>query len=105
MTRRANPNSAPPAGRPRAQIRPPIAATRRAHTKSPIPAPVAESSGLDGHWSSAAFAGSLSHSSFDGGSFSSGFASQVAPESSSGGGGGFSGGGGGFSGGGGGGSW
>ena len=42
MTRRANPNSAPPAGRPRAQIRPPIAATRRAHTKSPIPAPVAD---------------------------------------------------------------
>ena len=38
----AKPNSAPPAGRGTAQIRPPIAATRRAHTNSPMPAPVAE---------------------------------------------------------------
>ena len=37
----ANPNSAPPSGRGAAQIRPPIAATSRAHTNSPIPAPLA----------------------------------------------------------------
>jgi uncharacterized membrane protein len=73
-----------------------------------IPAPVAESAGADGHWTTYAFAGGLADNSFDGGAFSSGFASQVAPpaSSSTGGGGGFSGGGGGgFSGGGGGGSW
>jgi hypothetical protein len=73
-----------------------------------IPAPVTESAAGQSHWSSYAFAGGISHSTFDGTSFSSSFASQVAPpaSSSSGGGGGFSGGGGGgFSGGGGGGSW
>jgi hypothetical protein len=72
-----------------------------------IPAPVAEESSRSGAWNSYIFAGSFNSSSFDGSSFSSGFASQVAPESSSsGGGGGFSGGGGGgFSGGGGGGAW
>ncbi len=73
-----------------------------------IPEPVMEASASAGGWSSYAFAGSFNHDGFDGGSFSSGFASQVAPQSSStGGGGGFSGGGGGggFSGGGGGGSW
>jgi uncharacterized membrane protein YgcG len=70
-----------------------------------IPAPVTEAAG-DGYWTSYAFAGSFDGSSLNGAAFSSGFASQVAPESSSsGGGGGFSGGGGGFSGGGGGGSW
>lgn len=36
---RAKPTSAPPAGRGRAQIRPPIALTRRAHTNRPMPAP------------------------------------------------------------------
>ena len=71
-----------------------------------IPEPViAASSG----WTASAFHGSFIGSTFDGSSFSSGFSSQVAPEVSSGsggGGGGFSGGGGGgFSGGGGGGSW
>jgi len=73
-----------------------------------IPAPVTEAATTGSHWSTYAFAGGISHSTFDGSSFSSGFASQVAPpaSSSSGGGGGFSGGGGGgFSGGGGGGSW
>jgi uncharacterized membrane protein len=73
-----------------------------------IPAPVTEVASSQSHWSSYAFAGGISHATFDGSSFSSGFASQVAPpaSSSSGGGGGFSGGGGGgFSGGGGGGSW
>ena len=74
-----------------------------------IPTPVTEVASTQTHWSSYAFAGGLAHGSFDGTSFSSGFASQVAPpaSSSSGGGGGFSGGGGGggFSGGGGGGSW
>jgi len=74
-----------------------------------IPVPVTESVSTGAHWSSYAFAGGLSDSSFDGSAFSSGFASQVAPpaSSSSGGGGGFSGGGGGggSSGGGGGGSW
>jgi uncharacterized membrane protein len=72
-----------------------------------IPAPVAESASTDGHWTSYAFAGGLADNSFDGHSFSSGFASRVAPpaSSSTGGGGGFSGGSGGFSGGGGGGSW
>jgi hypothetical protein len=73
-----------------------------------IPAPVTQTASTDGHWSSYYLSGALVHSSFDGGSFSSAFASQVAPpaSSSSGGGGGFSGGGGGgFSGGGGGGSW
>ena len=39
MTRRAKPNSAPPLGRPRAQMRPPIARTSRAQTNRPIPAP------------------------------------------------------------------
>ena len=33
------PNSAPPSGRGRAQIRPPIASTRARHAKRPIPAP------------------------------------------------------------------
>ena len=72
-----------------------------------IPAPVAEAATTGSHWSTFAFTGGIAHSTFDGSSFSSGFASQVAPpaSSSSGGGGGFSGGGGGFSGGGGGGSW
>ena len=74
-----------------------------------IPAPVLESATGGSHWSTYAFAGGISHATFDGSAFSSGFASQVAPpaSSSSGGGGGFSGGGGGggFSGGGGGGSW
>jgi len=72
-----------------------------------IPAPIAESASSDGNWSSYLFTGAYVNSSFSGTAFSSGFASQVAPESSSsGGGGGFSGGGGGgFSGGGGGGSW
>src|SRR5919201_4698154 len=36
----ANPNSAPPAGRGRPQIRPPIASMSARHTNSPIPAPV-----------------------------------------------------------------
>lgn len=67
-----------------------------------IPAPVTESS--QGTWSGYWYTGAIVNSSFDAGDFSSGFSSQVAPESSSGGGG-FSGGGGGFSGGGGGGSW
>ena len=40
-TCRVKPNSEPPAGRGMAQIRPPIAAMRRAQTKSPIPAPPA----------------------------------------------------------------
>ena len=59
------------------------------------------------HWSAYAFTGGFDGAGLSGSSFSSGFASQVAPpaSSSSGGGGGFSGGGGGFSGGGGGGSW
>jgi hypothetical protein len=73
-----------------------------------IPAPVTEAASGQSHWSGYAFAGGIAHTSFDGSTFSSGFASQVAPpaSSSSGGGGGFSGGGGGgFSGGGGGGSW
>jgi uncharacterized protein (TIGR04222 family) len=73
-----------------------------------IPAPVTQAASGETHWSSYAFAGGIAHSTFDGSSFSSGFASQVAPPASSGsgGGGGFSGGGGGgFSGGGGGGSW
>ncbi len=71
-----------------------------------IPAPVLADSASGSHWSTYALSGSLD-GSLSGTSFSSGFASQVAPESSSsGGGGGFSGGGGGgFSGGGGGGSW
>ena len=38
---REKPNSAPPSGRGDAQIRPPIAAIRRAHTNSPMPAPLA----------------------------------------------------------------
>jgi uncharacterized membrane protein len=67
-----------------------------------IPAPVASSA--DGTWAGYWLAGAYVGSSFDAGSFSSGFSSQVAPESSSGSGG-FGGGGGGFSGGGGGGSW
>jgi uncharacterized membrane protein len=71
-----------------------------------IPAPVVADATGGNHWSSYAFVGGFSSSSFDGSSFGSSFASQVAPQSSSsGGGGGFSGGGGGFSGGGGGGSW
>ncbi|MFI5123410.1 MAG: DUF2207 family protein, partial [Vicinamibacteria bacterium] len=72
-----------------------------------IPAPVVSDASAGSHWSSYAFVGGFSSGAFDGGSFSSGFSSQVAPVSSStGGGGGFSGGGGGgFSGGGGGGSW
>ena len=72
-----------------------------------IPAPVLESATGAG-WTTYAFAGGISDTTFNGSSFSSGFSSQVAPpaSSSSGGGGGFSGGGGGgFSGGGGGGSW
>ena len=68
-----------------------------------IPAPVATEASSTGVWTSYAIAsGSFGHG-FDG--FSSGFASQVAPESSSGSGGGGGGGGGGFSGGGGGGAW
>jgi uncharacterized membrane protein len=72
-----------------------------------IPAPVAEASSDSGLWTAYAFSSGFNSAAFSGASFSSGFASQVAPESSSGGGGGsFSGGGGGgFSGGGGGGSW
>jgi uncharacterized membrane protein len=72
-----------------------------------IPAPVAEASSDSGLWTAYAFSSGFNSASFSGSSFSSGFASQVAPESSSGGGGGsFSGGGGGgFSGGGGGGAW
>ncbi len=72
-----------------------------------IPAPVLDDATGGNHWSSYAFTGGITSSSFSGSSFSAGFASQVAPQSSSsGGGGGFSGGGGGgFSGGGGGGSW
>ncbi len=72
-----------------------------------IPTPVGEASRTADGWSAYIFSGSVQSSAFNGASFSSGFASQVAPESSSsGGGGGFSGGGGGgFSGGGGGGSW
>ncbi len=68
-----------------------------------IPAPVTEEAASSGIWTSYAITSGTFGPSFDG--FSSGFASQVAPESSSGGGGGFSGGGGGFSGGGGGGAW
>ena len=68
-----------------------------------IPAPVMESTSAG--WSGYYMSGAVTNSAFDGNSFGSGFASQVAPESSSGGGGGFSGGGGGASGGGGGGSW
>lgn len=69
-----------------------------------IPAPVAEEAGASGLWTSYAFTAGSFGGSFDG--FSSGFSSQVAPESTSSGGGGFSGGGGGgFSGGGGGGAW
>ena len=68
-----------------------------------IPAPVMENTSTG--WSHYYFTGAVTHSAFDGSSFGSGFASQVAPESSSGGGGGFSGGGGGASGGGGGGGW
>ena len=67
-----------------------------------IPEPVTSSS--QGTWSGYWLSGAYVNSSFDSGGFGSGFASQVAPQSS-GGGGGFSGGGGGFSGGGGGGSW
>jgi uncharacterized membrane protein YgcG len=67
-----------------------------------IPAPVAEEAASTGLWTSYAIASGSFGSGFDG--FSSGFASQVAPESSSGSGGG-GGGGGGFSGGGGGGAW
>jgi uncharacterized membrane protein len=71
-----------------------------------IPAPVVTDASSGSHWSSYAFVGGFDNS-LNGSSFSSGFSSQVAPQStSSGGGGGFSGGGGGgFSGGGGGGSW
>ncbi|MDX6652779.1 MAG: hypothetical protein QOJ38_1560 [Solirubrobacterales bacterium] len=69
-----------------------------------IPAPVLESAGNSG-WAYLALNNQLAMSSFTGASFSSGFASQVAPESSGGGGGFSGGGGGGFSGGGGGGSW
>jgi predicted membrane protein DUF2207 len=67
-----------------------------------IPAPVAEEAAGSGIWTSYAITSGSFGSSFAG--FSSGFASQVAPESSSGSGGG-GGGGGGFSGGGGGGAW
>ena len=67
-----------------------------------IPAPVAEEAAGSGLWTSYAITSGSFGSGFDG--FSSGFASQVAPESSSGSGGG-GGGGGGFSGGGGGGAW
>ena len=68
-----------------------------------IPAPVAEEAASSGVWTSYAVGTGFGHG-FSG--FSSGFASQVAPESSSSGSGGFSGGGGGgFSGGGGGGAW
>jgi uncharacterized membrane protein len=71
-----------------------------------IPAPVIASASSSGIWTAYWFTGGFNSASFDGSSFSSSFASQVAPVSSStGGGGGFSGGGGGFSGGGGGGSW
>lgn len=38
--RSANPNSAPPPGRVSAQIRPPIASMRRAHTNRPMPEPL-----------------------------------------------------------------
>jgi hypothetical protein len=68
-----------------------------------IPAPVTEEATSTGLWTSYAITSGGFGTSFSG--FSSGFASQVAPESSSSGGGGFSGGGGGFSGGGGGGAW
>jgi uncharacterized membrane protein len=69
-----------------------------------IPEPVVQSS--DGSWVGGYLTGAYIGSTFDGGAFGSGFSSQVAPESSSGGsGGGFSGGGGGGFGGGGGGSW
>ena len=68
-----------------------------------IPAPVGEEAASSGVWTSYAIGAGFGHSF---GGFSSGFASQVAPESSSSGSGGFSGGGGGgFSGGGGGGAW
>jgi len=70
-----------------------------------IPAPVGEEAASTGLWTAYAVSPGFGHSF---GGFSSGFASQVAPEASSsggGGGGGFSGGGGGFSGGGGGGAW
>ena len=67
-----------------------------------IPAPVADEAASSGLWTSYAITSGSFGSGFDG--FSSGFASQVAPESSSGSGGG-GGGGGGFSGGGGGGAW
>ncbi|MFN8112192.1 MAG: DUF2207 domain-containing protein [Solirubrobacterales bacterium] len=67
-----------------------------------IPAPVVAEASSSGLWTSYAITSGSFGSGFDG--FSSGFASQVAPESSSGGGGG-GGGGGGFSGGGGGGAW
>ena len=67
-----------------------------------IPAPVVAEATGSGIWTSYALTSGSFGSGFEG--FSSGFASQVAPESSSGGGGG-GGGGGGFSGGGGGGAW
>lgn len=67
-----------------------------------IPAPVAEEAASSGLWTSYAITSGSFGSGFGG--FSSGFASQVAPESSSGSSGG-GGGGGGFSGGGGGGAW
>jgi uncharacterized membrane protein len=68
-----------------------------------IPAPVGEEAASSGVWTSYAIGAGFGHSF---GGFSSGFASQVAPEASSSGPGGFSGGGGGgFSGGGGGGAW
>lgn len=38
--RSAKPNSAPPSGRACAQMRPPIASMRRAHTNRPIPEPL-----------------------------------------------------------------
>ncbi len=69
-----------------------------------IPAPVGQEATNTGSWTAFALYGGAWNASFN--SFSSGFSSQVAPESSSSsGGGGFSGGGGGFSGGGGGGAW
>jgi uncharacterized membrane protein len=70
-----------------------------------IPEPVLQDS--SNSWTHGYFAGSYTSHAFSGSDFSSGFSSQVAPESSSssGGGGGFSGGGGGGVGGGGGGSW
>ena len=68
-----------------------------------IPAPVAEEAASSGLWTSYAITSGSFGSGFGG--FSSGFASQVAPESSSGSSGGGGGGGGGFSGGGGGGAW